>query len=325
MASTDMVKRMLAGSPQALARLITLVERDCPEAPLIMQQVYERAGNAHVVGVTGPPGSGKSTLVDKLTAIARSKGLTVGIVAVDPSSPFTGGAVLGDRIRMRQHYLDKGVFIRSMATKGSQGGLPQAAKRVVRLLDAFHKDIVFVETVGVGQAELEIMDTADTVVVVLVPESGDTIQALKAGITEIADIFVVNKADRPGADLFAADLATTLALAPASPGWMPPILKTEAHKGQGVNELYTALEGHRQHLTQDNHLVLRRRKSRRREFLRGLRDVLMDGLERRMTEDRALAELTRQVEDGSVDPYWAASEALKDDNIFQRLLKGQPE
>jgi len=194
----ELVRKMLAGSTQSLARLITMVEREAPEVPQIMSLIYPHLGRAYLVGITGPPGGGKSTLVDRLTAVMRSGDFSVGILAADPTSPFSGGALLGDRIRMQQHYLDKGVFIRSMATRGSRGGLPRAARGVIKLLDAFGKDFVLVETVGVGQTELDIMEATDTTVVVLVPEAGDAIQTLKAGLLEIADIFVVNKADRGG-------------------------------------------------------------------------------------------------------------------------------
>ncbi|MDP6783417.1 MAG: methylmalonyl Co-A mutase-associated GTPase MeaB, partial [Dehalococcoidia bacterium] len=208
----DLVERMLAGGQQPLARLITLVERESTEVPQIMKLIQPHLGKAHIIGITGPPGAGKSTMVDKLTAQIRKRGATVGIVAVDPTSPFSGGAVLGDRIRMQQHYLDEGVFIRSMATRGSHGGLPHTTRGVVKLMDAFGKDFILVETVGVGQTELDIMEAADSVVVVLVPEAGDTIQTLKAGLLEIADIFVVNKADREGANYMVTELMAMLRL-----------------------------------------------------------------------------------------------------------------
>src|SRR5207237_1431068 len=207
---------MLARDRSALARLMTLVENRAPELPAIMSRVYGRTGHAHVVGVTGPPGAGKSTLTDRLTAHLRGAERRIGIVAVDPSSPFSGGAVLGDRIRMQAHFLDPGVFIRSLSTRGSHGGLARATRDMIRLLDAFGVDNVLVETVGVGQTELDVMRLADTVVVVLVPEAGDAVQVMKAGLLEIADIFVVNKADREGAERMQSELAQMLHLRPAT-------------------------------------------------------------------------------------------------------------
>src|SRR5499427_9905062 len=196
----DLVDRMLAGDQRALAQLMSHVERHSAEVPEIMRRIAPSLGRGYCVGITGPPGAGKSTVTDALTAQARQQGQTVGIIAVDPSSPFSGGAILGDRIRMQRHYLDAGVFIRSMATRGSHGGLSQAAQGVRKLLEAFGKDLILIETVGVGQTELDIVEAANTTVVLLVPESGDAIQTMKAGILEIADLFVINKADRDGAD-----------------------------------------------------------------------------------------------------------------------------
>src|SRR4030043_1926981 len=204
--ATELVEEMLAGNVLSLARLITRVERDGADVPRIMKQIYPKLGKAYCAGITGPPGSGKSTIVDRLTAVMRQDSLSVGIIAADPTSPFTGGAVLGDRIRMQQHYLDEGVFIRSMATRGSHGGLPRTTGGVIKLMSAFGKDFILVESVGVGQTELDIMQNVDTVVVVLVPDSGDAIQTMKAGLFEIADIFALNKADRPGADKLVAEL-----------------------------------------------------------------------------------------------------------------------
>ncbi|MBM3148707.1 MAG: methylmalonyl Co-A mutase-associated GTPase MeaB, partial [Chloroflexi bacterium] len=233
-----LVKNMLAGDVLSLARLITKVERDGAEVPEIMRGVYQRLGKSYCVGITGPPGAGKSTIVDRLTAVIRQQGLTVGIIAADPTSPFTGGAVLGDRIRMQQHYLDEGVFIRSMATRGSHGGLPRSTGGVIKLLDAFGKDFILVETVGVGQTELDIMENADTVVVILVPEAGDTIQTMKAGLFEVADIFVVNKADRPGADNLLAELNMMVQHYPKEKWWQVPVLATQAVNDVGIEELF---------------------------------------------------------------------------------------
>src|SRR4030042_1689813 len=193
----ELIDKMLTGDVPSLARLISIVERDNAEVPAVMKLVYANPGKAYCVGITGPAGAGKSTIVDKLTAVIRQQGLTVGIICADPSRPFSGGRALGDRIRMQQHYLDEGVFIRSMATRGSQGGLPRNTSYVIKLLSAFGKDFILVETVGVGPTELDIMQNTDTTVVILTPEAGDTIQTMKAGLLEIADIFVVNKADRP--------------------------------------------------------------------------------------------------------------------------------
>src|SRR5215471_11213139 len=232
--------RMLSGDRIALAKLITLVENRAPEAPELLSALHENSSHAAVVGVTGPPGAGKSTLADRLIAALRAAGQRVGVVAVDPSSPFSGGAVLGDRIRMQAHFLDPGVFIRSLSTRGSHGGIPRATRDVVRLLDAFGMDVVLVETVGVGQTELDIMRLAHTVVVVLVPEAGDTVQVMKAGLLEIADIFVVNKADREGADRLEQELLQMLALRQPG-GWQIPVLRTQARDGTGTAAVLEAL------------------------------------------------------------------------------------
>src|SRR4030043_2461898 len=215
-----LLEQMLKGENISLSRVISLIENDSSQVPEIMQFIAPHVGKAHCIGITGPPGGGKSTLVDKLTALMRKQDQKVGIIAVDPTSPFTGGAVLGDRIRMQQHYLDDGVFIRSMATRGTRGGLPKTAPNVMKLLDASGKDIVLVETAGVGQTELDIMETVDATVVVLVPEAGDTIQTMKAGLMEIADIFAVNKADRPGADYLVGELMSMLHQSPKQ-SWGP--------------------------------------------------------------------------------------------------------
>ena len=214
-------------------------------------------------------------MVDKLTAVARGKGLSVGIIAVDPTSPFSGGAVLGDRIRMQQHYLDDGVFIRSMATRGSHGGLPRTASAVLKLLDAFGKDVIFVETVGVGQTELDIMETVDATVVVLVPEAGDTIQTMKAGLMEIADIFAVNKADRPGADYLMAELEIMLHQSPKQSWWQVPVITTQAVNGIGIKELYEHIERYYQALEQSGRLALKRQQQRKAEFLQTIERKIM--------------------------------------------------
>ncbi|MBM3166543.1 MAG: methylmalonyl Co-A mutase-associated GTPase MeaB [Chloroflexi bacterium] len=306
-----LVNNMLAGDVLSLARLITKVERDVAEVPEIMRGIYQRLGKSYCVGITGPPGAGKSTIVDRLTAVIRQQELTVGIIAADPTSPFTGGAVLGDRIRMQQHYLDEGVFIRSMATRGSHGGLPRSTGGVIKLLDAFGKDFVLVETVGVGQTELDIMENADTVVVILVPEAGDTVQTMKAGLFEIADIFVVNKADRPGADNLLTELNMMVQHYPKERWWQVPVLATQAVNNVGIEELFKQIEKHRQALEGSGQLLERRRQQRRREFLETVEHRVSDELLKLVEQDEEMSRYMARVEAGELDPYSAADEILR--------------
>ena len=305
-----LVERLLAGNNRALARLISRVERDGADVPDLMKRIYPSLGHAYCVGITGPPGAGKSTVADKLTAHARQLGKTVGIIAVDPTSPFSGGAVLGDRIRMQQHYLDNGVFIRSMATRGSHGGLSHTVKGALKLLDASGKDLILIETVGVGQTELDIVETADTTVVLLVPEGGDTVQAMKAGIMEIADLFVVNKADRDGADRMIMDLRA-LTHMHADADWEIPVLATQAHTNTGIAALYEAIEYHRQRLDETGLLVERRREHRHRELLELLQHRLLASLQEHLQQDENLLRLVDQVQAATVDPYTAAHQILE--------------
>ena len=317
---------MLAGNVLSLARLITKVENDGADVPQIMKRICPQLGKAYCVGVTGPPGSGKSTIVDKLTAVMRRDRLSVGIIAADPTSPFTGGAVLGDRIRMQQHYLDEGVFIRSMATRGSHGGLPRATGGVIKLLDAFGKDFILVETVGVGQTELDIMQNVDTVVVVLVPEAGDTIQTMKAGLFEIADIFVVNKADRPGADNLVTELRTMIQLRSEESWWPVPVVATEAINDIGIEELYCQIMNHRRALEEAGRLCRRRQEQRRREFLEIVERRISDDLLKLVEDDEELSRRMAMVEAGLVDPYSAADEVLRPgtlQNGWSRKLAGK--
>lgn len=306
----EVAQRLLEGDQRALSRLISLLERGDPEAAGVMKAVDPHTGEAYTIGITGPPGVGKSTVVDRLTELMRRQGLTVGIIAVDPSSPFTGGALLGDRIRMQRHYLDSGVFIRSVATRGQSGGLPRIVKSMVRLLDAAGKDMILVETVGVGQAELGVMEVADTVLVALMPESGDVIQTLKAGIMEIADIYLVNKADREGANQMSAAITAMLQMATAHPVWAPPVILTKAHSGEGVEELWSKIQEHREFLTTTSELERRRKLRRKQEFLEAVEEGLSRRLKALVEKDPGLTAILEAIARKEAEPYSAAMELL---------------
>ncbi|MEE8471307.1 MAG: methylmalonyl Co-A mutase-associated GTPase MeaB [Dehalococcoidia bacterium] len=316
----ELVEKMLDGDERALSRLISIVERDAPEVPEIMREICPQTGRAYCIGATGPPGSGKSTLVDRLTAAARGKGLSVGIIAVDPTSPFSGGAVLGDRIRMQQHYLDSEVFIRSMATRGSLGGLPRTARRVAKLLDAFGKDIIIIETVGVGQTELDIIEAADTTLVVLFPGGGDAIQTMKAGLMEIASIFVVNKADRQGADQVVTELEAMLSLNPKDSLWQVPVLTTQAINNMGIEELYQEIENHRSMLESTGRLCLQRVQQLKKELIQAIEQGVGQQLSRLMVKDQNLIELSEKVGRGELDPYSTARDILSNSAMLKDWL-----
>ncbi|MBI5166547.1 MAG: methylmalonyl Co-A mutase-associated GTPase MeaB [candidate division NC10 bacterium] len=307
----ELVNRVLHGEYRAAARLMTLIEGQSVEALAAMKRLYSHTGQAELVGITGPPGSGKSTLADKLTEEFRRIGKTVGIVAVDPTSPFTGGAILADRLRMQRHSLDPGVFIRSMATRGHLGGLARATNDVVNILDAMGKDLILIETVGVGQDEVEVVKTAYTSVVVTVPGLGDEIQALKAGIMEIADLFVVNKADREGADRTYLDLEIMLDQSPFKGGWRPPIYKTVATEGKGVKELAEGIVAHQAYMGREG---LRDQKATERVralFQELLRECLTKRALERISINGTLDFLYQRMARRELDPYSAAEEVLK--------------
>ena len=316
------VRRLVEGDRLALAKLITVVENRDPDTRRIMSAVYPHAGRAYVVGITGPPGAGKSTLVDRMIAHARRAGSPVGVVAVDPSSPFSGGAVLGDRIRMQTHFLDDGVFIRSLSTRGRHGGLARATRDVVRLLDASGKDFVFVETVGVGQTELDIMEVASTTLVVMVPEAGDTVQVMKAGLLEIADVFVVNKADREGADRMIGELERMLHMLPAQSTWEVPVLATQASQDVGVSEVLAAIGRHRDHRRSEDEPD-RVRRARRREVYDIVEEELAARLKRGV-DDGSFQDILAEVDRGDADPYGAAGKILEDSaRLFGVLGSGR--
>ncbi len=309
---TDLITRLVAGDRRALARLVSLIENGAPESRPALAELHARGGHAHTVGVTGSPGAGKSTLVTQLTRELRRRDQRVAIIAVDPTSPFTGGAILGDRIRMVDLAGDPNVYIRSMASRGSMGGLASATRDVARALDAAGFDQIIIETVGAGQAEVEIVRAAQTVIVVTVPGMGDDIQALKAGILEIADIFCVNKADRPGADQTASELRMLLSLA-AKGGpddWRPPILKTISATGEGVPELADALARHWRHLRATGQIVVRGERQARSEILALLYQTLLARLDARVGAERFDA-IVSDVAARRADPYSAAEDLAR--------------
>jgi len=310
-AASDLLERARAGDKRSTARLLSVVENDEPGAAEALRTLYPLTGHAEIVGITGPPGGGKSTLVNQLAGAYRATTDRVAVVAVDPSSPFTGGAILGDRIRMRERFLDEGLFIRSMATRGNSGGLARATSRIVNVLDALGYGVVLVETVGVGQEEVEVVRVADTVCLVTVPGLGDEIQAIKAGVLEIADVLVVNKADRPGVDDTVRDLAQMLTLgAPRTP-WKAPIIRTVAATGEGTDQLVAAIAKHRAWAEESGERNERRRASARAEVEALLRDSLVRRLRDRLGEDRVENAIAR-VAERAIDPYAAVDELLRE-------------
>ncbi len=306
----EAAQRLLAGDHRILSRLISLLERGDPRAAGVLKAIDPHTGAAYVIGITGPPGAGKSTIVDRLTELLRGQGLTVGIIGVDPSSPFSGGALLGDRVRMQRHYLDSGVFIRSVATRGHSGGLSRIVKGIIRLLDAAGTDIILVETVGVGQTELGIMGVADTILLALMPESGDAIQTLKAGIMEVADVYLVNKADREGADHLAAAINAMVQMVDTHSGWTPPVVLTTARSGQGIEELWDKIQAHREVLSGTSELTRRRGAHRQQEFMETVEEELGRRLKALVENDPALVATMEKVANREAEPYSSAMEFL---------------
>jgi GTPase len=305
-----LVSGVRKGDVRAVARAITLVEDDQPEARDLAAALFPHAGGALVVGVTGPPGAGKSSLVDRLTAHLRGQGLSVGIVAVDPTSPFSGGAILGDRIRMQTHATDPGVFIRSMATRGHLGGLAAATDQVLTVLAAAGKQVILVETVGVGQDEVEIVGTADVSLVVLVPGLGDEVQALKAGIMEIADVFVVNKADRDGVERLTAEIQSMLSLA-ATEDEPPAIVKTVATRGEGIVELWGSVESFRSRAEASGALERKRHAQMRRQLEDAVRQRVMRRVYERVLTPAEVETLVARLAERTLDPFTAADAVAK--------------
>ncbi len=318
-----LVEDMLKGSFVSLSRLITLVEDGSSGASDIMREIYPYSGEAYCVGITGPPGAGKSTLTGKLTGRIREKELSVGVIACDPSSPLSGGALLGDRIRLQNHFLDENVFIRSIPTRGKIGGLSRKVHAIARLLDAFGKNIILIETVGVGQTEVDIRDIADTTILVMTPIAGDYIQAMKAGVIEIADIFVVNKMDLGEAEVVAEDIESVLALRKKRGNWKPPVLLAQSTDDIGVEEILLTVEKHRNFLDEKGLAEKRRARRRKQEFREIMKEMVLEQLTKSVIENKQFIEYLEKVEKGKINPYRACEEILTGkggwESLFARL------
>lgn len=309
-ATEPLAERLIAGDKRALARAISLVENRDPEGDRLVAELFPRTGRARVIGLTGPPGVGKSTLIGAICAPLRALDREVGVLSIDPSSPFTQGAVLGDRIRLSEHFLDPGVFIRSMATRGSLGGLAEAALQAALLMDASGKDDILLETVGVGQGEIDVVDHADTVILALMPGSGDSVQALKAGVMEIPDVIVVNKCDHPLAETMAREVRSVLALGPERP-WKVPVVRTEATRGEGIAELVETIDAHHRQIAEEGTLAERRARNLRSEVLGIAGSRIRRELAARAERDPEWSALLERVVRREIDPATAARELLE--------------
>jgi len=305
-----LVRKMLAGDVNALSRLITMVEDELIDVAEVMQEIHSRLGHSYCIGITGPPGVGKSTLVEKLTSIIRAEGFNIGIILVDPTSPVSGGALLGDRIRLQSHYLDDEVFMRSMASRGKLGGLSKKVKSVAKIMDAFGKDFILLETVGTGQVETDIVSIADTNILVLMPHAGDIMQAMKAGIIELADVFVINKADLGKSGHLMADIESIVSDRKREDNWMPPVVETQAVNNIGIEAIFKEIERHRRFLKNENLLLQSRLGRATDEFRELVKDEMSTRITKLLHENEIFRKYLGKVETGELDPYSAFREIL---------------